>query len=90
MEEIKNMLQAILEGQQKLSAELQGFRKETDERFEEMGNRLDNLEAGQQETNRRLGQVENRLVRVESKITDVSESLGYVIQDVYLLKKKQG
>lgn len=84
------MLQAILEGQQKLSAELQGFRKETNERFETMGNRLDSLEAGQQETNRRLEQVESRLSRVESKVADVGNSLGYVIQDVYMLQKKTG
>jgi hypothetical protein len=35
-EEIKDMLQALIEGQQKLSAELQGFRKETYERFNRM------------------------------------------------------
>lgn len=75
-EEIKDMLQAILEGQQKLSAELQGFRKETNERLDRMEGNIKDLKHEQKNQGKLMEKLAFRSLKMESEIDEIREQVG--------------
>lgn len=74
MEEIKSMLQAILEGQQKLSAELQGFQKEMRDFRKETNERLEKMDQRMKRQDRILDALATRSLEQETEIKELKRA----------------
>lgn len=84
-DEIKDMLQAI----QKELKEIRSTMA-TKEDLHRLETKLDTVTDQTANLTEFRTEVKSRLSRVEANVSEVNASLNYVIQDVYLLKKKQG
>ena len=72
---LENMMNRMNSRFESMEGELKAFRKETNNRFEGLENRLDSLEAGQKETNNRLDKLEVGLTETNNRLDKLEVGL---------------
>lgn len=80
LDAILSKLEALEEGQKKLTAKVDKLATDTDEKITGL----------YRHTSDEIREIREQLTRMEEKQDKTAETIGYVIQDVYLLQKKTG